>query len=128
TQTVNITVTPTPTITISGIKSICAGSSTVLTGTTATTYSWSSGGITSNTISVNPASTTTYTLTGANGTCTAQAVATVTVNTLPQLTNSVVTSAPCGQSTGCINSVTISGGAPTYSYSWNGGPYSTSSS
>jgi gliding motility-associated-like protein len=129
----SVSVTPTPTITISGVTPICTGQSLVLTGATASSYTWSSGGITTNTITVNPTTgtvttTTDYTLTGANGTCTSSAVATVTVNPLPIIGSASVTAAPCGQSTGCINNVPITGGAPTYSYSWNGGTtYSASS-
>ncbi|MGZ3862907.1 MAG: Ig-like domain-containing protein [Bacteroidia bacterium] len=126
----SVSVTPTPTVNISGAAAVCDGQTLVLTGATATSYSWSSGGITTNTLSVTPpVGTTSYTLTGANGVCTASAVASVTVNPLPQITGSVVTAAPCGQSTGCITSVTVGNGVPTYSYSWNGGStYSTSSS
>jgi len=121
TTTASLSVTPTPTVNISGSAAICNGQSLVLTGATANSYSWSSGGITSNTITVNPTSTTIYTLTGTNGTCTTSAVATVTVNPLPVITGSVVTSAPCGQLTGCITSVSVNNGTPTYQYSWNGG-------
>jgi gliding motility-associated-like protein len=129
----SVSVTPTPTITISGVAPICTGGSLVLTGATATSYTWSSGGISTNTITVNPTTgtvttTTDYTLTGANGTCTSSAVATVTVNPLPIIGSASVTAAPCGQSTGCINNVPITGGAPTYSYSWNGGTTYSSSS
>ena len=128
TTAATVSVTATPTVSIGGITAICNGQSIVLTGATATSYSWSSGGITSNTITVNPTSNTTYTLIGTNGTCTASAVGTVTVNPLPVIGTASVTAAPCGLSTGCINSVSVSGGTPSYQYSWdNGTTWSASS-
>ncbi len=117
----SLSVTPTPTITITGAAPICNGQSLVLTGQTATSYTWT-GGISTNTLTVNPTTTSNYTLTGANGTCTTSAVATVIVNPLPVVTGSVVTAAPCGQTTGCITSVSVSNGTPSYQYSWTGGP------
>jgi len=76
-----ITIPPTPTVNISGVLTICFGSHTVLTGSGATTYTWSAntGSVTTNTVNVNPTVNTTYTLTGANGTCTAVASAAITL-------------------------------------------------
>ncbi len=63
----SVSVVPKPTLTITGSTAICAGQSTVLTGATASSYSWSTG-VTTNTISVSPPlGTTNYTLTGDNG-------------------------------------------------------------
>ncbi len=121
--TASVSVTPTPTVNITGATAICNGASITLNGATATSYSWSPGGSTTGSISVNPSTNTTYTLVGTNGTCTASAVATVTVNPLPIIGTASITAAPCGQSTGCINSVSVSGGTPGYTYSWNGGPF-----
>jgi gliding motility-associated-like protein len=122
-----VTVTTTPTMTITNNNPICSGQSITLNGASAGAYSWNTGAATAN-ITVSPLSNTTYTLTGSNGTCTATAVATVTVNPLPTLTASVVTAAPCGLSTGCINSATAGGGTPAYQYSWAGGPFSGTNS
>lgn len=65
---------------------ICAGSSTTLTDTPGTgggTYSWAPGGATTQTITVSPASTTTYTCSYTLTGCTTTATGTVTVNPVP---------------------------------------------
>lgn len=61
-----ITVNATPTLAITGNTNICKGSTSTLTGSGATSYTWDSGSNTT-TISVTPTITTTYTLTGDNG-------------------------------------------------------------
>lgn len=61
---------------------ICAGDDVVLTASGASTYSWLPGGQTGATITVNPITTTTYTVTGTLG-CTASESITVTVNPAP---------------------------------------------
>jgi gliding motility-associated-like protein len=116
-NTVSVTVSTQPTVSISGATTHCSGSAMTLTAsTTAGTYTWSTGPSTS-TISVNPGvGTTTYTLNGTNGACTASTVATVTVIQTPTMT---------------VNSPTICNGSAviltatstnTGSYSWNTGP------
>jgi len=114
--TVTVNVTPTPTLSITGIKVICSGGSTVLTGATATNYTWMPGTVNTNTISVNPTANTTYTLTGANGSCTTSAVATVTVNPLPTIT--VVPSSTAICSGGGSSTLTASGAGSTGTYTW----------
>lgn len=76
---------PAPAVNITGNLTICLGQSTTLTATGGGTYSWTPGGATSAAITVNPTTTSTYTVlvTGANG-CTATKSVTVTVNPLPQ--------------------------------------------
>lgn len=92
---------------------VCSGSQVSLSGTGATTYTWTNG--ISNGVLFNPAASATYTVTGtdANG-CVNTATAVVTVNSLPNLTVSVSPS-----STVCTGaSVTLSGmGASTYTWS-----------
>jgi len=69
-KTVVVTVTPTPTINASAsISTICAGSSTTLTVSGATTYTWQPGSLSGSTVSVSPASTITYTVTGTTSSC-----------------------------------------------------------
>jgi gliding motility-associated-like protein len=91
---------------------ICAGTNTVLSAGGATTYSWSTGALTS-TISVNPSSTTIYTVIGTAGSCTGTATSTVSVNALPVLT---VTAAPPAICAGGSSTLTVSG-ANTYTWS-----------
>lgn len=60
--------------------SICAGQTTSVAATGATTYSWNTGA-TTQAITVTPSVTTTYTVMGTTGACSNMATATVTVNT-----------------------------------------------
>lgn len=88
---VTVTVNPKPTVSAGPDTAICKGFGTTLTGTGASTYSWSpSTGLSCNNCSnpsVNPATTTTYTITGtdANG-CTNTGKVTITVNPIPTIT------------------------------------------
>jgi hypothetical protein len=93
--------------------SVCAGNMFVLNATGATSYSWSSGVL--NGIGFIPASTGTYTVTGANVCGTNSAALSVSVVPLPLLVASVNTSTVCAG-----NSVTFSA-AGANSYSWSGG-------
>lgn len=76
---------PAPTVVITGNLNICLGQSTTLTATGGGSYLWAPGGATTAAITVNPTTTSTYTVlvTGANG-CTAIGSVTVTVHPLPQ--------------------------------------------
>lgn len=95
---------------------VCIGNSATLTASGATTYSWSDGS-TANPLIVSPASTTPYTVTGTSAGCSDQAVATVTVNSLPTISTTAFPSSAAVCSGG---SVTLSGsGAITYV--WSGG-------
>jgi gliding motility-associated-like protein len=109
-----VTVNPLPVVNAGNDVSICVGSSTSLTASGATSYSWLPGGQTTATINVTPVATTTYTVTGTTSGCTATDAVLVTVNPLPTVNAGV-------DQTICIGaSVTLSGaGASTYS--WNNG-------
>jgi hypothetical protein len=70
TKTISVNVTTTPTVMASvSNSSICSGAQITLTGTGATNYTWMPGGIMSSSAVVSPSTSTTYTLTGANGNC-----------------------------------------------------------
>ena len=93
--------------------SICNGASTSLSATSANTsyvYTWTPGGATGSTITVSPTTTTTYTVSGNDGSCFNSSTVTVTVNTIP----STVTIAPVSV-TKCSSSapqlLTASGGS-----------------
>ncbi|MBQ3751093.1 MAG: hypothetical protein II865_07320 [Bacteroidales bacterium] len=101
-------------VSITGNTAINYGQSATLTASGANSYLWSTNATTAS-ITVNPASTTTYTVTGTNiYSCTATASITVTVNPiLPTVTTNDVaniteTTAVCG------GNVISDGGAPTY--------------
>ena len=105
-----VTVNPIPVVTVNS-TTICAGQITALTASGANTYSWSTGTAT-NPISVSPASTTSYTVTGSSLGCSGTALSTVTVNISPN----VAVNSP----TICIGetaTLTASGNSSTYSWS-----------
>lgn len=111
TKTVSVTINGTPTISVNS-PAICRGTSTVITASGATTYSWSTGATTAS-ISVSPTVTTVYTVTGTAGGCSTSKTVTVTVKPLPNIAiTPSVTSICVGQSVG----LTASAG-PTYSWS-----------
>lgn len=117
---VSITVNQLPTVAISANNSsICAGSSSTLTGTGANTYSWSSGQSTSS-ITVSPSITTTYTLTGTSNGCSSNATQQITVNSLPNVQASAVNSTICSG-----NSTTLNASGSS-SYSWSNGSIGSS--
>lgn len=86
-DSVIITVIPTPTISVTAPDdSICEGQNLVLTASGGTAYSWTDGtsNSTSNPLTVSPASTTTYTVTGYNAQgCKSSTEHTVYVSELP---------------------------------------------
>ncbi|HSY77471.1 MAG TPA: PKD domain-containing protein [Bacteroidia bacterium] len=105
--------------------SICNGQSAFIQpvtngGTTAYTYQWNTGP-TTDTMTVNPVTSTTYTLvvTDANG-CTAQATATVNV-ALPLSVTAPVSTAICPGNSATLTA-TAKGGDGTYTYIWTPGP------
>jgi hypothetical protein len=78
---------PTPTITPSGSLTICQGQSVTLTSSGASNYNWSNGQQTQS-ITVSPSQTTSYTVTVGSDNCTATSqVLTVVVGTAPVVTN-----------------------------------------
>jgi len=112
TTSTSVTVNPLPAASISGNTNICQGSFTTLTASGGGTYLWDNTATTVS-ITVNPATTTSYTVTvtGGNG-CTAVAVTTVNVAPPPVATVSGNNTICAGQST----ALTASGGL---TYSWN---------
>lgn len=109
-----VTVNPNPTVNaISSPTSICAGSTSTLTASGAATYTWNPGGLTGPTITVSPASTTVYTLTGMAATgCSNTKTLSLTVNPNPTVTAASSPSTICAGST---STLTASGAV---SYTW----------
>lgn len=121
-QVITVNVTPTPTITTSAsLPTVCAGQSTTLTASGATTYTWAPGGSTSNPLVVSPGTSTTYTVTGSTSGCNSTQVVSVNVNPLPTIG---VSAQPSGICTGQSTTLTASGGT-TYTWSANAGGGST---
>ncbi len=114
-----ITVNANPTVgfsmsPLSGI--LCSGSPATLTGSGATSYSWT-GGVT-NGVPFNPPSSSSYTVTGTDGNgCTDTDVASLTVNPSPTIS---VVSAPVS-GTVCAGSPATLTASGASSYSWTGG-------
>ena len=96
---------------------ICSGQSATLVATGAATYSWNTGDTTAS-ISINPTTTTVYTVTGTTAGCSNTQTTSVTVKPIPTFS---VTSSPtdiCVGSTATLSAISNSTGGIT-SYSWN---------
>jgi PKD repeat protein len=103
-RTVTINVTPTPTTNISASSlSICAGQSTTLTASGATTYAWLPGAQTTTVITVTPTITTTYTSTGTTAGCSSNRTITVNVSSTPTVAASVTSTTICRGASVTVN-------------------------
>lgn len=114
TASTTVTVNPLPVINVTGDNKICQGTSTVLFASGATSYVWSTGNTTSS-ITINPATTSTYTVTGtdANGCSSATSITvTVDLNPVPVITGDLMICV------GDTANLTASGGS---TYIWNTG-------
>lgn len=113
-----ITLQTTPvTLTISNSQTICAGQPVSLTVAGANTYAWSNGGSAA-TNPVSPTATTSYTVIGQSGSCSATATVSVTVNPIPAVTiTPAVTTISGGE-----NSTLTAGGATSYTWNTPGNP------
>jgi gliding motility-associated-like protein len=120
-----ITINSNPTVTANATSAtICSGTG----GTTlnaggagaGATYTWTPGGMTGSSVSVNPGvGTTTYTVTGktAGLGCTGTATVSVTVNSTPTVTSISITPSP----TVCAGTpTTLSANGAATSYAWTG--------
>ncbi len=108
TKVVTVTINSTPTVAVTN-ATVCAGSPAVLTASGASNYSWSNAATTGS-ISVSPSSTTSYTVTGFNGSCQDVKVATITVNALPSVALAVSATAVCINESAITLSGTPAGG------------------
>ncbi len=114
-NTVLVPVNQLPTVTVNGpTTTVCSSSTSILTGGGAATYTWNTGPTTAN-ISVNPLTTTSYTVTGTDGTTGCKNFATITLTVIPLPTVTI----SGGGSTVCPGTpVTLTGnGAVTYTWS-----------
>ncbi len=102
TATAAITVTLSPALTLSvspTSSTICAGSTVALTASGATNYTWSPSATLSSangtSVTASPSVNTTYTVIGANGTCTGTTTANITIGGALTLTVTPNTSTVC---------------------------------
>ncbi|MBL0912424.1 MAG: S8 family serine peptidase [Bacteroidia bacterium] len=105
-------------------STICEGSSTTLNATGATSYSWSPAtglsGTTGASVTASPVQTVTYTVTGSNGSCSANATVSIQVNPRPTAVNSFAdTTIDCGGVLFFDASATTN--AANYTWSFAGG-------
>ncbi len=124
-----------PTVTINGTNSFCAGLSTLLYATGATTYSWSpstgltsAGGADMDSMTAAPAANTLYTITGFDAIgCSSTATVNVTVNPKPALNATaypLTGNTPLPQPSICngdtirLNAIPGGGGNP-WTYVWS---------
>jgi hypothetical protein len=93
---------------------ICIGSSSTLTATGATNYTWTtpSGSFSTSAITVSPNTTTSYTITKANSNCFNIQTLTVIVNPLPTVFALVTPTLVCASNTAVLSG----GGALTYTW------------
>ncbi len=122
TSTITATVYAAPVVTlVANPNSVCSGGTVAISANGTNTYSWQPGNMTGQLVTVNPTSTTTYTVTGTdvNG-CTGTSTITITVNAPPVIT----TTAGDSICDGTMYTITASGGT---SYSWMPGGQTTAS-
>jgi hypothetical protein len=118
TVTTTVTVNATPTVVVNS-ATVCNGVSATLTASGATTYSWNTSATTA-IINPSPASTTVYTVTGANGVCSNNKTATVTVIPSPTI------NATANNSLICQGQQVVLNATGANSYTWQ--PLSVSGS
>jgi hypothetical protein len=116
TSSTTVTVNPLPSVmAMSTANTVCAGTSVTLSGMgSATSYTWDNG--VTDGVAFTPAATTTYIVTGTDGTCSATASVTVTVNPLPSVMAMSTANTVCAGT-----SVTLSGMGSATSYTWDNG-------
>lgn len=95
---------------------ICLGNNQSLSVSGATSYSWSTGS-TNTSVSVNPSTTSVYTVSGSNQGCNGTQVVTVVVNQLPLTTVSTTNALCFGGNNGMLSASSTGNGPFVYAYS-----------
>ncbi len=118
---VAVTVNPAPNVTITGPTAVCAGGSATLdAGAGFATYAWSTGA-TTQTITVSPAATTTYSVTVTNNGCSATVSKTITITSGATTTTILAPSSVPTNSAGNTASVPVAQSGSTYNWTISGG-------
>ncbi|NBV91146.1 MAG: hypothetical protein EBR91_03140 [Flavobacteriia bacterium] len=110
TAQVTVTVNPSPNVSAGSNQSVCAGSPVTLSGSGASSYTWSNG--ISDGVAFVPVATQLYTVTGTANGCSNTAQVTVTVNPSPNV------SAGADQSI-CVGEQVILSASGGNTYNWN---------
>ncbi|MCW5909170.1 MAG: aryl-sulfate sulfotransferase [Chitinophagales bacterium] len=127
TASVTVNVNALPNANAGNDVTITSGQSTILTATGGTSYAWSNGASTANT-TVNPSSTTTYTVTVTNASgCTASDAVTVFVSGGSLSVTATISGSPVCAGTSVQLNAVPSGGSGTYTYQWASNPAGFSS-
>jgi gliding motility-associated-like protein len=122
TATVNVIVTAIPVVTVNpNPVTLCSGSSVLLTASGGTTYTWAPAlglsATTGSSVTANPTTNTTYSVTGTTNGCTGSTTVVVTISPTLSLTINPNASTIC---TGASDTIIVSG-ATTYSWSPSAG-------
>jgi sugar lactone lactonase YvrE len=115
--TLTLSINPNPAVTVNS-PNICVGGTAILTANGASTYTWSTG-TTANTITVTPATTKNYTVTGTDANnCVNKAVAAVTI--IPTPTVNLLNGPPNSHTfcSGTLNNQIYFRSNPAGNFSW----------
>ncbi len=114
-----------PNLTVTN-STICIGQVASLTANGATSYVWNPGAFIGSTYTASPANTTTMTVTGANGACTATMNAVVYVNPLPVI-NMASTNVVCNGQLNGTSTANVVGGNGPFNFVWSTFPVQNTS-
>ncbi len=118
TDTATISVVSSIKASITGVDSLCKGSTTILTATGGSNYTWNTGA-TSASINISPVTATTYSVMATAGTCKDSATKTVNIKQGPK---PIIT----GNDSVCAGSPTTLTSSYGSSYNWNTGATTSS--
>lgn len=118
-QTVTVVKNTTPPVigVTASTTTVCSGDPVVLTASGGVIYTWTGLTGTGDTQTVNPTTTTTYTVTGTAGNGCPGNTASITINVVPAITSTLEDVMFCKGLSGILDA----GSGPNYTYLWNTG-------